>query len=49
VIGDIGHRSASTADALAALVVVQRLDQVFLALAREPRDGLGAGKAIRMA
>src|SRR6188472_3971585 len=48
VIGDIGHRGAAAADALAALVIVQRLDEIFLALAREPRHSLGAGEAIGM-
>ena len=49
VIGDVDHRGDAAADALPRLVVVQRLDQIFLALAGQPRDSLGAGEAIGMA
>ena len=48
MIGDVGHRSDATADTLAGLVIAQRFDQIFLALARQPRDGLGAGIAVRV-
>src|SRR5689334_1540008 len=45
-IGDISHRRLPAADALAGFVVVQRLDEVFLALARDACNGLGAGEGV---
>ena len=47
-IGDVGHDGLG-ADALAVLEIMQRLDEIFLALAGETRDGLGAGEAVGMA
>ena len=39
--GDSVHRGAGAAVPHARLVVVQRLDEIFLTLAGEPRNGLG--------
>ena len=45
-IGDIRHCSLGSAGADAGLVVVQRLHEIFLALAGEARYRLGAGVAV---
>ena len=42
-IGDVGHRSPRAAGSRARFVVVQRLDQIFLALAGKTGDGLCSG------
>ena len=47
--GDIGHRRLAAAGAHAGLVVVQRLQQIFLALAGDARDRLGAGISVGVA
>ncbi len=48
-IGDIGHRRHGAAGAHARFVVVQRLDQIFLALAGDARNRLCSGVAIGVA
>ena len=48
-IGDIRHRRHAAAGSHARLVIMQRLEQVFLALAGNAGDGLGAGKGIGVA
>ena len=48
-IGDIGHRRHGAAGPHARLVVVQRLQQIVLALAGDARHRLGAGIAVGVA
>ena len=48
-IGDIRHRGPGAAGSHARFVVVQRLDQIFLALAGDAGDGFGAGKRVGVA
>src|SRR3977135_628325 len=48
-IGDIRHRRHAAAGSRARLVIMQLLEQIFLALARNAGDGLGAGKCIGVA
>ena len=48
-IGDIRHRGLAAAGAHAGFVVVQRLEQIFLALAGDAGDRLGAGVAVGVA
>ena len=48
-IGDVGHRRLAAAGPHARFVVVQRLQQIFLALAGDARDRLGAGEVIGVA
>jgi len=48
-IGDVGHRRLASARTHARFVIVQRLEQIFLALARDARDRLGAGVSIGVA
>src|SRR5436305_6169988 len=43
---DIGHRRAGAPGPDARLVVVERLDQIFLALAGEPGNRFGPGIAV---
>src|SRR5258706_10967097 len=45
-IGDIRHCRHAAAGSHAGLVVVQRLEQIFLALPRNAGDGFRSGKAI---
>ena len=45
-IGDIRHCSLGSAGADAGLVVVQRLHEIFLALAGDARYRLGAGLGV---
>ena len=48
-IGDIRHRRHGAAGPRARLVLAQRLHEIFLALAGDAGDRLGAGVAIGMA
>ena len=48
-VGDFRHRRPGAAGSHARFIIVQRLDQVFLALAGEAGNGLGSGKRIGVA
>ena len=45
-IGDIGHRGHAAARSHARFVIMQSLEQIFLALAGNAGDSFGAGKGI---
>ena len=47
--GDIRHRRHAAAGPHARFVIVQRLDEIFLALAGDAGNRLGAGITIRVA
>ena len=48
-VGDVGHRRPGAAGSHARFVVMQRLDQIFLALAGEPRHRLRSRIAVGVA
>src|SRR6516225_3429580 len=48
-IGDISHRGDAATDPQSRFVIMQRLQKIFLALAGEAGNSLGAGEAVGMA
>ena len=48
-ISDVGHRCHPATRAFAGFEVIQRFDEIVLALSGDPRHGLGAGERVGVA